>query len=139
MHFKNLFKKKQDFTRKFASLTVTRRGYEHEKSYRWKGKATLFGIESEIFVEVQNEEEFLKAEKEFLLAKENEQEIFSSMQKDLKSRKIDPEFLHPIKDSGSMDVCHDHVTIGYSSEKAGYSVYSTMSEGIHCIAEVMKD
>lgn len=93
MHFKNLFKKKQDFTRKFASLTITRRGYEHEKSYRWKGKATLFGIESEIIVEVQNEEEFLKAEKEFLLAKENEQEIFSSMQKDLKSRKIDPEFL----------------------------------------------
>ena len=61
MNLRNLFRKKQVFTATFAGITVTRRGYEHEKEYTWQGQASLFGIDCLLTVTHRTDDEFRNA------------------------------------------------------------------------------
>ena len=69
MNLRNLFRKKQIFTATFAGITVTRRGYEHEKEYTWHGQASLFGIDCLLEVCHRTDDEFRCAEREYLLGR----------------------------------------------------------------------
>ena len=138
MNLRNLFRKKQIFTATFAGITVTRRGYEHEKEYTWQGQASLFGIDCLLTVTHRTDDEFRNAEHEYLLAKQNEDAILKAMNADLAAQKHSQEQLQPIAGTGIIYVEHDHITISYSIALKGFDVFSTISQGEHGAANVFE-
>lgn len=138
MNLRNLFRKKQVFTATFAGITVTRRGYEHEKEYTWHGQASLFGIDCLLTVTHRTDDEFRNAEREYLLAKQNEDAILKDMNADLSAQKYSQEQLQPIAGTGIIYAEHDHLTISYSIAIKGFNLFSTMSQGEHGAANVFE-
>ena len=138
MNLRNLFRKKQIFTATFAGITVTRRGYEQEKEYKWHGQASLFGIDCLLEVCHRTDDEFRCAEREYLLAKQNENVILKDMYADLAAQKYSQEQLQPIAGTGNIYVEHDHLTISYSIALKGFDVFSTISQGEHGAANVFE-
>lgn len=138
MNLRNLFRKKQIFTATFAGITVTRRGYEHEKEYKWHGQASLFGIDCLLTVTHRTDDEFRCAEREYLLAQQNENVILKDIYADLAAQKYSQEQLQPIAGTGNIYVEHDHITISYSIAIKGFDVFSTMSQGEHGAANVFE-
>lgn len=138
MNLRNLFRKKQIFTATFAGITVTRRGYEHEKEYTWSGQASLFGIDCLLTVTHRTDDEFRCAEREYLLAQQNENVILKDIYADLAAQKYSQEQLQPIAGTGIIYAERDHIAISYSIAIKGFNLFSTMSQGEHGAANVFE-